>query len=77
MKICFYSAQSRYEVVIECFNCSLSVLFALWLIGGNNCYLILAVVIVSFKAVDDLLRLFLGVTHVLWLVAWVVRRHKR
>ena len=73
----FYAAQSRYEVVIECFNRSLSTLFALWLIGGNNCYLMLMVGIVSFKAVDDSLRLFLGVTHVLCVVAWVVRRHKR
>ena len=31
---------------------ALSVLFALWLLGGTNWYLMFMVVIVSFKAVD-------------------------
>ena len=56
MEVFIYAAYYRYEVFLMVWM-DLSALFALWLIGGTNWYLMYMVVIVSFKAVDDSLSI--------------------
>ena len=48
---------------------SLSVFFALWLLGGTSWYLMFMVVIVSFKAVDASLSMK-------WKPGWIPRSFK-
>ena len=48
-----YVPYYRYEVVLN-FYMNISVLFALWLIGGTNWYLMSMVVFAILKSVDAL-----------------------